>query len=99
MKSLVFGQLVSITSLGIVFSIKLFTKLQALQLIYAGRKLLPINSVGKPTQRSSIFNARRHGTQIVVTHLKKCQELDIYGFGDDEDDEDDDQEDVKDYDI
>lgn len=33
--------------------------------------------------------------QKVVAHLKKCQELDIYIFGD----EDDDQEDVKDYDI
>ena len=86
------GILVSITSLSIVFSIKLFTKLQTLQLIYAGR-LLPINSVGKPTQRLSVFTA---GRQKVVAHLKECQELDIYGFGDDEDD---DQEDVKDYDI
>jgi hypothetical protein len=34
--------------------------------------------------------------QKVVAHLKKCQELDIYRFGDDEDD---DQEDVRDYDI
>lgn len=34
--------------------------------------------------------------QKVVAHLKKCQEPDIYRFGDDEDD---DWEDVKDYDI
>jgi len=60
------GILVSITSLGIVFSIKSFTKWQALQPIYAGRRLLFTNSVVKPTQRSSIFTARRHSTQIVV---------------------------------
>jgi len=34
--------------------------------------------------------------QKVVAHLKKCQELDIYRFGDDEDD---DLEDIEDYDI
>jgi hypothetical protein len=43
-------------------------------------------------QKTWHSNSRRK----VAAHLKKCQGLDIYGFGDDQDD---DQEDVKDHDI
>ena len=68
-------------------------------MIYAGRRLLPISSVVKPTRRFSIFTARKHDLQIVVRRssptLKSAKNW-IYRFGDDEYD---DQEDIDDYDI
>ena len=91
--------LVSITSLGIVFSIKSFTKWQALQLIYAGRRLLPINSVVTPP-KGCLYSLPENMSLKYSSEgrrpPKKCQELDIYRFVGDEDD---DKEDVKDYDI